>query len=317
MLRPAAGALLLFFPLLSLSGCLDGNGDADPLGPTLVPGAERKAFEVQAREFDLVADREDPSHLALAFITPRADPVSPSWLAYATTRDAGETWEVRRLCGDPLADPASIGAGLPDCPHLGARLTSDPILLQLDDGAFLFVGVALRADEVTLFASRYERDAMEPTWTEVVSRSAFNAFPGAHMVPAPYQAYYNGKPNVMQATDGRLHIVWAADLGIENDAGPMVTTGIPFVTTSSDGGRAGPLRPSSSPRPSPTWAASTPSASRRSRRATGACTPPGGNPGRTISSRSPPAMVGRHGPRRGPSPRWSGGRRTRASTPTT
>ncbi|HJQ92855.1 MAG TPA: sialidase family protein, partial [Candidatus Thermoplasmatota archaeon] len=237
MQRPAAGALLLFLPLLCalFAGCL---GDGAPAMPkqALAPGAERKAFDVQAREFDLVADRDDRSHLAMAFITPRADPVSPSWLAFAATHDAGATWEVRRLCGDPL-DPAALAEGAIGCPHWGARLTSDPILMQLDDGAFLYVGVALRADEVTLFASRHERDAMDPTWTTVVSRSAFNAFPGAHMAPAPYQVYYNGKPNVMQASDGRLHLVWAADLGIENDAGPMVTTGIPFATASGDGGR--------------------------------------------------------------------------------
>lgn len=225
---------MLVLPLLA--GCLGGGPGAGAEQGKLVPGPDRRSFETAGREFDLVADRDDRSHLALAFITPRADPASPSWLAYAATHDAGATWEVRRLCGDPLG-AVDVGTSLPGCPHLGARLTSDPILMQMADGAFLYVGVALRAHEVTLFASRYERDAMEPTWTEVVSRSAFNAFPGAHMVPAPYQVYYNGKPNVMQADDGRLHIVWAADLGIENDAGPMVTTGIPFATTSADGGR--------------------------------------------------------------------------------
>jgi hypothetical protein len=238
--RPVAGALLPFLPLLllapALAGCLGDGPGQDGTMAKLAPGPERKAFDVQAREFDLVADRDDPSHLAMAFITPRADQVSPSWLAYASTHDAGETWEVRRLCGDPL-DPQALVDGAVGCPFWGARLTSDPILMQLADGAFLYVGVALRADEVTLFASRYERNAMEPAWTTVVSRSAFNQVPGAQMLPAPYQVYYNGKPNVMQASDGRLHLVWAADLGVENDVGPMMTTGIPFVTTSADGGR--------------------------------------------------------------------------------
>jgi hypothetical protein len=223
--------------VLLLAGCLDGRDDRDGLATDLLAaGPDGKAFDLPGREFDLAADRDDREHLALAFITPRADPVSPSWLAYATTRDGGGSWEVRKLCGDPL-DPQAIVGGAIDCPFSGARLTSDPILLQLADGDFLYLGVALRAQEVTLFASHYGRDAMEPTWTTVVSRSAFNAFPGAQMVPAPYQAYYNGKPNVMQAADGRLHLVWAADLGPENDAGPMVTTGIPFATMSADGGR--------------------------------------------------------------------------------
>src|SRR5687768_18041913 len=105
--------------------------------PKLVAGPERRSFDVQSREFDLVADRDDRSHLAMAFITPRADQVSPSWLAYATTHDAGETWEVRRLCGDPL-DPTGLAAGAVGCPQAGARLTSDPILMQLADGAFLY-----------------------------------------------------------------------------------------------------------------------------------------------------------------------------------
>lgn len=238
-----AAILLLVLPL---AGCLDGPDERarDVATDILRPGPDHPAFDSPGREFDLVSDRDDPRHLSLAFITPRDNTASPSWLAYAKSRDGGLTWQVAHLCGDPLA-----GVPAADCPLLGARLTSDPVLLQLDDGSFLYVGVALRADSVMQFAARYPRDAMEASSIDVVSLSAFSFFPGAQDLPAPYQVYYNGKANVMQGSDGRVHLVWAADFGPENDAGPQVTTGIPHWTTSEDGGRtwSTPLRLSPEP----------------------------------------------------------------------
>jgi hypothetical protein len=248
LLDPAAGTVksagavvagvrrrvLLVVAVFLLAGCAGTGGENNrPSAIELLPGPDHRAFAGAGREFDLVADRDDPAHLSLAFITPRDDAASPSWLVYATSRDGGETWEIRPLCGDPLA----VAAPDPACPFLGARLTSDPVLLQLDDGSFLYVGVALRADSVLQFAARFPRGAMEPESVHTVSRSAFSFFPGAQMLPAPYQVYYNGKANVMQASDGSIHLVWAADFGAENDAGPQVTTGIPHLTTSVDGGR--------------------------------------------------------------------------------
>lgn len=227
-----SGALLLVVPLLS--GCL-GDGTDNHRGDAmeLRPGPDHRAFRGAGREFDLVADRDDPAHLSLAFIQPRDNTASPSWDAYAKSRDGGATWDMVPLCGDPLALAASdVG-----CPFLGARLTSDPVLLQLEDGSFLYVGVALRADSVLQFAIRYPRDSLQPESIHTVSLSAFSFVPGAQMLPAPYQAYYNGKANVMQASDGRIHLVWAADFGPENDVGPEVTTGLPHITSSDDGGR--------------------------------------------------------------------------------
>lgn len=241
--RAPWAVLLLALPLLA--GCL-GEGGGPPAAPGAVPrpGADRQAFASAGREFDLVADRDDRDHLSLAFITPRDSAASPSWDAYAKSRDGGRTWEVRGLCGDPLALAAGQAPD-PTCPFLGARLTSDPVLLQLADGSFLYVGVALRADSVLQFAARFQRDALEPESVHTVSLSSFSMVPGgAALVPAPYQAYYNGKANVMQASDGRVHLVYAADFGPENDVGPQATTGLPHLTTSDDGGRTwSPPRP--------------------------------------------------------------------------
>lgn len=231
---PVQRALLLVLAASLLGGCLGDRDENHPAATIdLHPGPDRRAFAGAGREFDLAADRDDRDHLALAYIMPRDNAASPSWLAYATSGDGGATWETRPLCGDPLGPAAPD----PACPFLGARLTSDPVLLQLDDGSFLYVGVALRADSVLQFAARYPRDALEPASVHTVSLSAFSFFPGAQQLPAPYQVYYNGKANVMQASDGRLHLVWAADFGPENDAGPQVTTGIPHIATSDDGGR--------------------------------------------------------------------------------
>jgi hypothetical protein len=219
------------------AGCLSGDEAHEGLAGrdrnALAPGLDHRAFEAtQARELDLVSDRADPSHLSLAYIVPRVDPAFPSWLAFAKSRDAGQTWETSMLCGDPL-EPE-----LPDdlaCPFHRARLTSDPVLLQLHDGAFLYVGVALHATEVALFAARFAPEALEPEWITLVARSAFDFFEGAQQLPAPYMAYYNGKPNVMQDSSDALHIAWAADLGADVD--PPGNTGLPFWTTSLDGGQ--------------------------------------------------------------------------------
>jgi hypothetical protein len=213
--------------LLLVPGCLQPapHQPTTERGIIVTAGEDHRAIAThQAREFDLVSDALDPDHLSLAFVVPRNDANSPSWLAFAKSADAGQTWTVRPLCGDPLLPPTQMD---PTCFFTGARLTSDPVLIQLADGSLIYVGVARRA-------ARFERDAMAPTAVYTVTRSAFNMVDGAQMLPAPYRFYYNGKANVMQARDGALHLAWAADL-VPHESRPAV--GLPFWTTSRDGAR--------------------------------------------------------------------------------
>lgn len=221
--------------LVLLAGCL--SEVPDPNAPVtgrnvLAPGPDHRSFsETEAREFDVVADRNDPDHVSVAYVIPRVDEVSGSWLSFAKTRDGGQTWTIQPFCGDPL----SPSPGLATCPFAGARITSDPVLVQLADGDLLYVGVMLNAADVTQFAARFPPDAMEPASVSVVSRSAFDFFEGAQMLPAPYEYYYNGKANLMQDESGALHLVWAANLQGVDTVEPV--TGLPFWTTSTDGGR--------------------------------------------------------------------------------
>ncbi|MBI2077162.1 MAG: exo-alpha-sialidase [Euryarchaeota archaeon] len=220
------------------SACVSPGNDLDA-GATvpsiLVPGPDEAAFrETQGREFDMVADRDDPSKVTAAYVIPRQDSNFPSWLALAKSSDGGRTWRTYPFCGDP-ATPAPSDVG---CPFLGARLTSDPVLLQARDGTLLYLGVMLNAQDVTQFVARFDRDATKPSSVHVISRSAFNFVDGAQMIPAPYMVYYNGKANILEerARDV-LHVVWAADL-VGRDDGVPPTIGLPFWTTSRDGGRS-------------------------------------------------------------------------------
>jgi hypothetical protein len=221
--------------LLFASGCLAAHPDVGNatkgVAPRIVAGPDHAAFkQTQGRELELVADRTDPSRLTIAYVIPRESPVSSSWLSIAKSRDGGATWTTRPFCGDPLVGAPKVGT----CFFAGARLTSDPVLMQAADGTLLYVGVMLGATDVTQFVARFAPDAMEPTSVHVVSRSSLNMVDGAQMLPAPYQVYYNGKANLMQARDGAIHLVWAADLFVDQTG---TTVGLPHWTTSRDGGR--------------------------------------------------------------------------------
>ncbi|HLE47774.1 MAG TPA: sialidase family protein, partial [Candidatus Thermoplasmatota archaeon] len=223
---------------IASAGCLSAREAKDePVGAPsrLVPGPDEPAFkDTQGREFDMVADNQDPSKISLAYVIPRQDQNFPSWLALAKSPDGGRTWKTYPFCGDPMRPSPADAAS---CPFAGARLTSDPVLMQARDGTILYMGVMLNAQDVTQFVARYERDATKPTSVHVISRSAFNFVDGAQMIPAPYMVYYNGKANIMQERDrDTLHVVWAADV-VGRDDGVPPTIGLPFWTTSRDGGR--------------------------------------------------------------------------------
>lgn len=230
--------LLMLLVTAAAAGCVgDGPPAQDDGGegtPLLLAGPDERAFDdTQAREFELVVDPADRSHVTLGYVIPGEGDVPQSWLSIAVSDDGGDTWTVQKFCGDPHTPGDTTD---PACPFLGGVLTSDPVLLRLHDGTILYVGVVLRADSVEQFAARFEPGALEPTSVHVVSRSAWNFVESAHMLPAPYRVYYNGKANVMQErhTD-TLHLVWAANLIVDARVHP--TSGLPFWTTSEDGGR--------------------------------------------------------------------------------
>src|SRR5688572_32671587 len=94
MVQPSRRATSLLAVVL-LAGCLsgaDGDGEVHPDEPggAWLAGPDHVAFtSTQARELDLVSDRDDPTHLSLAYIVPRDDLAFPSWLAYAKSEDGG------------------------------------------------------------------------------------------------------------------------------------------------------------------------------------------------------------------------------------
>lgn len=240
-MRPhLALAMLASFVVIALAGCI-GSPGADPaaevqdrIGLERV-GTDHPAFtDMQAREFDVVTDPDDPDNVTMGFMIPKPHLADLFWSGLARSHDGGETWDVRRFCGDPEVQGERPDAA--GCPFAGAAGVGDPVVLRLQDGTVLYVGVMLRADSVVLFAARFPPGAMEPESVHVVARSGYNFVDGAHALPTPYAVYYNGKANLLLDRDGEtIHLVWAVNL-LAGEAGAS-NVALPMWTTSTDGGR--------------------------------------------------------------------------------